>query len=303
MERGDLGSNRHGDGGGRPRSRLLRLLATLVLGAACAGCVEADDTLASSLQAQRQEPSRDPDLGLLPGDPDVLLQAPDVGGDRVISDLRNQGSAVVDVIVSVLDGGALRTEQSQRRIAFRTPVYSADDDSPPRAIISVRPGPSSGDALSPGGARFAYGAEFMLDAESRGTEVDNGDNLVQRGLAGDSAQYKLEIDGGRPGCVVTGSSGSLQVIARVTADPGVWYRARCSRDGESLTVDVVEFRADGRDAYSSRTTTGPLGDVTMGDARTPLSVGGKLAKDGTPIRTATDQFNGLITNAVLAIAD
>jgi hypothetical protein len=57
---------------------------------------------------------------------------------------------------------------------------------------------------------FRFGAAFRLDAVSQGSRADNGDNLVQRGLSGDPAQYKLQLDGRVPACRVQGAAALSQ---------------------------------------------------------------------------------------------
>ena len=86
--------------------------------------------------------------------------------------------------------------------------------------------------------------------------------------------------------------------------PGVDYRVRCERVGDSLTVKATDLAA-GTTVRS--TTTGTIGtlDFTPSAATNffepPLSVGGKLNNSGTLAASNSDQFNGTIDNAVLTI--
>jgi hypothetical protein len=170
----------------------------------------------------------------------------------------------------------------------------------PRAVLVVR-NSSTQDDLSPGDEDFWWGADFQLDAVSTAhTGPDNGDNLLQRGLWGESAEYKAEADLRRASCAVHGTAGTLLVRARMNAQAGEWYRMRCYRGAAGLTVTVRELGDDGWGPTISAHVSGPVGAVSF-PASMPVSIGGKVAADGQLIRSATDQFNGWIANPVIAI--
>jgi hypothetical protein len=146
-----------------------------------------------------------------------------------------------------------------------------------------------------------WGADFQLDAVSTDPSgPDNGDNLIQRGLWGQSAEYKAEVDLRRASCAVHGTEGTLLVRAKMSADSGTWYRMRCIRGSDSLTVTVRELGADGWGPTSEAQVTGPVGAVDY-PASMPISIGGKIAPNGALIKSATDQFNGWIANPVIQI--
>ncbi len=142
---------------------------------------------------------------------------------------------------------------------------------PPRAVVRVTARASSEDALAPGEASFSVGADFRKDRESSGTEVDNGDNFIQRGLASDPGQFKIEVDRGRPACKIMGSEGSVEGKADRKVSSGRWYRVRCSRSEDTVTLDLIEFAPYGRVVDSSAQAKGRMGSVTWPQQETPPS--------------------------------
>lgn len=254
-----------------------------------------DDVVATSTAPVRDKASETVALEL-PGDAtegSVLSTAP-----------VQAGAAAVTVEVVDRDGGEVQVSRGRDdELVLDFPAFDAQDAAPPRAVIRVTPGAEGTDPLAPGEADFSYGAEFRIDTESKGTEVDNGDNLIQRGLASDPSQYKLELDGDRPACRIRGSSGDVQVRLEQQVLPGSWYAATCSRTGESVQISVIEYGLYDRTEEYSAQQKGPTGGVEWPKAQTPMSVGGKLAANGGMIRSATDQFNGQISDPFLIIQD
>jgi hypothetical protein len=186
-------------------------------------------------------------------------------------------------------------------LAARTPGF-ADDASGRRAVIAVSS--QDGDPLSPGAAAFTFGADVRLDegdTSGPGTEAgDNGDNVLQRGRFADVAQYKLQLDHGRPSCRVKGTEGTVMVRG-AEVERGQWYTLACERDGDDLSLTVTHYDENGDvDSVDTTSETGPIGSVEISRAAIPLSIGGKLANDGTLARDG-DQFNGRIDNVVLSI--
>lgn len=236
----------------------------------------------------------------------VALELPgDATEGSVLSTAPAQsGTAAVTVEVVSLDGGQVVVSTGRDdALVLDFPAYAESEDAPPRAIVRVTPRSKGVDPLAPGDADFSFGAEFRIDTESKGTEVDNGDNLIQRGLASDPSQYKFEVDGDRPACRVRGSAGDVQVRLDREVLPGSWYAARCSRIGDSVELSVTEYGRDGRTNEFSATERGPTGILEWPKSQTPISIGGKLAANGEVIRSATDQFNGLVSNPFLVIQD
>ena len=213
----------------------------------------------------------------------------------VVRRVRNYGRASVDaVVVSGTGGRVLRTARSGGGWAVRLPTYSSEA-SPPRAVVRVE-NEGATDVLEARLGDFRFGAAFRLDAVSQGSRADNGDNLVQRGLSGDPAQYKLQLDGRVPVCRVQGAAGAVAVRAeRISARR--WYVARCYRDGPRVTIRVWRLTRDPVLPVDAARESGAIGSVDFA-ARTPLSVGGKLAASGQGVAAAADQFNGLVDHVV-----
>jgi hypothetical protein len=211
----------------------------------------------------------------------------------VVSRLRNAGTAAVDAVVVTSDGGrAVRAPGRWGSWAVRLPAYTAEE-APPRAAIRVQ-GAGDADPFNPYRRDFRFGATFTLNAESQGSAADNGNNLIQRGLFNDSGQFKLEVDNRVPVCAITGGEGT--VVARAEqVQAQQWYRARCIREGDAVTIRVTELTADGSVDVESTTARGAIGSVAF-DANVPLSVGGKLDASGDLVRSSGDQFNGVVDN-------
>jgi hypothetical protein len=180
--------------------------------------------------------------------------------------------------------------------SLRLERFRPDQPATP-AVVVVRPAVGAADATEPGTGPFAFGAEFALDDLTGVTPTDNGDNLVQRGLFGVGAQYKLELDARRPSCRVAGSEGAVQVRATQQVDTGQWYRVRCRRVGDTVTLRVVTS-ADGDKQVREYDEEGRTGRLSYGPGDAPFSIGGKTDEDGHVLVGASDQFNGLVDDVV-----
>jgi hypothetical protein len=183
------------------------------------------------------------------------------------------------------------------------------------AAVKVTPNSfGANDVLAPGTASFTFGADIKFDSPLPADDrsADNGNNVIQRGLSlGD--QYKIQIDkvGGlrKASCVVrdvgqaaTSVTNSISIVA------STWYRLRCSRTTvggkDELILTVI-------DLGSGTTVTSPpvagtvLSNLDYPDATAakpyPLAIGAKVKGNGTLDSAASDQFNGRIDNAYLAI--
>jgi hypothetical protein len=217
----------------------------------------------------------------------------------------NTGAAALRISVITDGGGALvdgrpRIDPTSDR-AVRYPKHDADVDAP-HAVIQVvdRRG---ADDLDPGTQRFRFGADFNLDDVSEDAAPggrDNGDNLIQRGLFNQPAQYKIQLDHRIATCRVKGSLGAVSVSSSVNpVVPGTWYRVRCVRVGDQLTLVVTRWQY-GIPTKVSRSASGPIGVVSPPRRTIPVSVGGKLRRRGV-IDQASDQFNGRIDNVIIRV--
>lgn len=207
--------------------------------------------------------------------------------------LESSGTASVSTTITSADGGTVVgvRHKGQGRAARLEPF---DPESPTElAALVVRP-EGDADPFAPGKAPFAFGAVFRLDAESEGSAVDDGNNLVQRGLYDDDAQFKMQLDDERLSCRVTGSAGSVLVQAADKLSPRRWHRARCVRRGDSVTLRLLERTADGPVRHRW-TRSGDIGALTF-SSKPPLSVGGKVDAGGEVVADSSDQFNGRVDN-------
>lgn len=247
-------------------------------------------------EATRQAPN-EPEVEALdlPSNPLVLLKPSD--GDVPVT---QRGSANVNLRVVTRDGGKIKLEPGLNdKPALRFPPFVLEETYPRAVILVENAGPR--DVLSPGGRDFVWGADFKLDPLSFGTDMDNGDNLIQRGLFVHPAQFKAELDNDQAGCSVLGERGRVSVRTSQQVTPDVWYRVRCEKIGDELAVYVTEFGPDGATKSYARRESGPMGAVNMNPDTTPLTVGGKIGADGEILQDAADQFNGWITNPYYTI--
>jgi hypothetical protein len=261
--------------------------AALVL--ALIGCSE-EQPPSIDVAASEPDATETPLRVTVPEDAQVLLVASDDGGAEQL------GSADLETSVSSLEGGVLESLKRPTSRAWVMPTF-APSGSYPRAVVVARPGPAE-EALSPGASDFEYGADVRLDELSMGRSEDNGNNVLQRGLSSDASLFKLEVDAdGRPGCTVKGQRATVSVLAAEPMTADTWYRLRCERREGVLRILVSEYAPGSGFSSQARQQAGDPGPLTFDGAEVPFSVGGKVAHDGTVIRSATDQFNGAIGNA------
>ncbi|MEJ7597848.1 MAG: hypothetical protein WKG01_08075 [Kofleriaceae bacterium] len=157
------------------------------------------------------------------------------------------------------------------------------------------------DFLDPGTAGFSFGADFVLDVTSSTPDSkDNGDNLIQRGLASSATQYKIQIDGAKPSCVLRQGTTTVTAKATQTIARGSWYRVLCQRttSGGVTTATLTVTRLSTGALVPTTPGTGPALDLSIATT-VPMSVGGKISDPGNLILSQTDQFNGKIDNAFL----
>jgi hypothetical protein len=214
----------------------------------------------------------------------------------------NLGSATLDVAVVTMSGGQIAPGQPRVRPAvnkaIRTPAHDASPAAP-RAVVRVVDGQGADD-LDPGKGAFVFGADFALDAVSESHHngsLDNGNNLVQRGLFNNVSQYKIQVDGTAITCRVKGRAGVALVTSPMPIAAGRWYRVRCERDANRVTLSVTRWQS-GRPVTVVTTATARTGLLTPAASTVPLSVGGKLSATGALV-PATDQFNGRVDNVIL----
>jgi hypothetical protein len=227
------------------------------------------------------------------GDQHKVFLGFDAAGDASGS----TGTLPVATAVTTAGGGAIGSADGIDGDAADFPAWDGSSSPYKRVAVIVRSNDPS-DPLSPGVRDFSFGASFSLDAKTQGGN-DNGNNLLQRGLYGDPSQYKLQIDEGRVSCRIEGSRGAPYVKSRTTVDRNTWYAATCSRvDGVmTLTVQPVGGQPESESVHST------AGSVDLGSPSVPLSVGAKVGASGTVVAGNADQFNGLVDDVFVDIAD
>lgn len=237
--------------------------------------------------------------------------------------LRFEGGAIGTEITSVVNEGASAATTTSTIVkdaaragrAITVASYAgsgtaadfpAFSTSGARAIMAIRPATGQPDTLNPGTARLEYGADIVLDSGTTAVagSKDDGNNVVQRGLYNDKAQFKLEMDAGRPRCRVKGSAGAVEFASSVKVTPGQRYRVRCVRPAGSntVTLTVAPIAADGTvgAAISTSRTASAIGSLSY-SAAVPFTVAGKLTSSLTLATPSSDQFNGVIDNVVLRL--
>ncbi len=216
--------------------------------------------------------------------------APPLGQELDV--VTNEGTSSVDLRVETSGDSPIEVvEGPGGGHAARFPAYASTGTSPAAVIVATS---KETGALDPLDQDFRFGASFMLDAESSGSKVDNGDNLLQRGAFDSPGQFKIQIDDGVPSCRVLGDEGEVFVKAGTAISPDVWYAVSCERAGADVSISVTQYGEQGQ----TWTASGPTGHLTFGDL--PFAVGGKVTADGLPVASG-DQFNGAVDDVFLQI--
>jgi hypothetical protein len=204
----------------------------------------------------------------------------DTSRTAAVVDLSGRGH---DLMVVASHGGALRsiTHGSGQALAFPAPCTGKTAKK--CAHVAMR-SPSSAD-LNPGTANVSYGATVELGA----SQTSKGQNVVQKGYAATSSQYKLQVDGraGRPSCVVVDDKKpTIQLVrSSVTVADGNWHAVECRRAGALLSI-LVDGRVRGVRSVPA------LLSITNNE---PLAVGGKGAYRDN------DQFQGALDDVWVRI--
>ena len=208
--------------------------------------------------------------------------------------LESTGAAALDVSTVTAGGGSVEEEPRGDGTALRFPAFAPADAT--LAGLAVVDGEGEDD-LAPGTSTFSFGAEFVVDEQSSGSPVDNGDNIVQRGLFGAESQYKLQLDGDRLSCRVKGADGEVEVAVGEEVTPGEWYRGTCTRYESRVELELV--RLDDDETWKE-TTNGETGELTVSSS-VPFTVGVKISEQGDLMEQDSDQFNGVIDEVFLDI--
>ena len=207
------------------------------------------------------------------------------------------GSADVLVTVSAAEGGEVLPGPDRSGSGHSLRLEPFQPDQTARPAVVVVEAAESDDPTDPGWGGFAFGAEFVLDEVGGVSPTDNGDNLVQRGLVGEGAQYKIQVDDAHPSCRISGSQGVVTVRATERVERGEWYRVRCRRVGDEVTLRLVTSFGEGKEV-SEYVGHGATGALSYGQGDGLFSIGGKVDEDGDVVASDSDQFNGLVDDVV-----
>jgi hypothetical protein len=139
-------------------------------------------------------------------------------------------------------------------------------------------------AWDPGARDFRFGARIKVSRAQASRHM----NVIQKGYFKQSGgQWKLQVDAGRPSCVVRGDVDRVLVRGEKSVIDGRWHRLACSRT-ESGGVRLL---VDGDVAASSDHATGSVANGA------PLRLGAKKLGTGQ-----VDQFHGRLDVPFLFIA-
>jgi hypothetical protein len=231
--------------------------------------------------------------------PDLVLEVTSSPGGQPAFDLEPPDLAV-DVVTA--PGGRLQTVAGPSGDAGAVLFPSVEDSSQGHDAVLRVVAPDDSRVLEPGSADFWFGLDLRFPEETSTSEADNGDNLLQRGLFGDTGQLKLQADHGVPSCRVAGESGDVTVKANAALPTGRWFRVRCQRTSARVTLYVGEVAASGTVTdWQHWTEEGSTGEIDFADPAPAVSIGGKLNPQGGLVEDAPDQFNGALAHVVYGV--
>ncbi|MBQ1012047.1 hypothetical protein KBX53_14015 [Micromonospora sp. M51] len=139
--------------------------------------------------------------------------------------------------------------------------------------------------LNPGSQDFTISTLVKVSAG----QVTSGANLMQKGVFADPAQWKLQLDDGKPGCRIAGTGPNGAASLLITADASIadqgWKFVQCKRRGDVLSLIV------GSETVAS--STGATMTITN---TAKVNIGAK-----GPGLSNNDQFRGAMDNALVSI--
>jgi len=213
--------------------------------------------------------------------------------DGDLSGVDNAGTAEVEVEAAG-NVDALTTEEGLDGVALRFPEYG--DPGPP--VIATITAEDAG-TLNPGAKPFIIGADLMIDERNEGSDVDDGNNVLQHGLFSDTSQYKLQVDRDRASCRIEGSAGAVVVNDEAALEPDVWYHVECRREADEVVLTVESLDPDV--TYESEVSLGGETGSVAASTAAPVVIGGKLGANDEIVTSNTDQFNGALDHIFLTI--
>jgi hypothetical protein len=146
----------------------------------------------------------------------------------------------------------------------------------PTAVIRV----DAARRLNPGAAPFGFGAAVKVAA------LSGGANVLQKGNFADRVQWKLQVDRGKPSCVLHARDRRAVAAAPLRLETGRWYDLECrKRDG------YIAIAVNGAERARENVTLGRI----RNDA--PIYIGAK-----GPGVVDNDQFHGALDNVFVRVA-
>jgi len=219
---------------------------------------------------------------------------------EIVPSVANRGTADLGSgVVTHAGGRIVRAAGRDSGYAIRFPEHTGTVGAP--AAMLLLHSRADADLLNPGDRDFAFGADVLPDPISAGSETDDGNNIIQRGLYEDDIQYKLQLDGGVPSCRLAGSEGIAVIVAQDPVPAEAWHRITCERRGDVVSLEVERLDEPG-DVVLTEQVTEPVGALVLRRS-TPLVIGGKVDADGRVVVSSTDQFNGVIDNVSFMLLD
>ncbi len=150
-----------------------------------------------------------------------------------------------------------------------------------RGIIEA----SDARGLEPRKRAFSFGAAVRVTDRQAARGKDP--NIIQKGLLKQrGGQWKLELVGSRPRCIIQGRAGKVEVSSTVSVDDGTWHSLQCARKGPTVTLRI--------DGVVVNQGTGRTGRI-VNDA--PVRLGGK----GVAGSGGNDQYHGALDNVFVKI--
>ena len=178
------------------------------------------------------------------------------------------------------NGGTVRTVRHGAGHALRFPAKCHGNKKCPHVALQSR----SAANLNPGTRPISYGAKVLLKRR----QTSRGQNVLQKGYAATSSQYKLQVDGaaGRASCVLVGARPGIKLVtSSVSIADGTWHAVECRRTATTLTV-LVDGAVRGYRIISPNLSVAN---------NLPLSIGGKGAF------ADNDQFRGTLDDVWVRI--
>ena len=179
-------------------------------------------------------------------------------------------------VVLIFQGGRLKGVKGERGKAAKFPSRCNGCG---RALIEV----TDRRALDPRLRQLKFGVDVRMTRVQRAAPHAN---LIQKGYYNQpGGQYKLQLDAGRPSCVINGSAGRVKVFAERRIRVNRWRSITCQR-----VASTVVLRVDGRVWASAVGDTGLIANAAA------VRVGAKRLD--VP---KADQYRGLLDNVFIRV--